>query len=120
LKRSREVRAAAVADEPRDVLDAHRALLGEQLRPDRESPRGEVLAEARLRELLVGPLELAGRARQRACDLREREVATVVADDHDPREQVQTPPRGHGFGTHARLSDVAGEAGRSARAAQPA
>ncbi|HEX3910329.1 MAG TPA: hypothetical protein VHW67_06465 [Solirubrobacteraceae bacterium] len=55
-KRPREVRRLAIADQPRDVAHRDRGLIGEQLRRDRHPPREQVLLEATVAELGVGPL----------------------------------------------------------------
>ncbi|HTA35850.1 MAG TPA: hypothetical protein VK761_03955 [Solirubrobacteraceae bacterium] len=90
-KRAREVRRLAVADEPRDVADRYRRLLGEQLRRGRQPSSAQILVEAQLAELRVGALDLSRRARHRAGDLGERQLASVVARDDDAREQVHAP-----------------------------
>jgi hypothetical protein len=59
-ERAREVRRLAVADEPRDIRDGDRRLLGQQLRGRRHPPRQQILVKAELAELRIGALHLAG------------------------------------------------------------
>jgi hypothetical protein len=104
-ERRREVPCVAIADEARDVVHRERALLNQELRADRQAPRAQILAEARVAELLIRTLDLAGRARQRAGNDRECQLAPVVACDDHAREQVQPLPGGDGVGTHTPHSD---------------
>jgi hypothetical protein len=94
------VRRLAIADEPRDVADGDRRLLGEQLRRRAHPPCEQVLVEAQLAELRIRALNLPRRARDRAGDLGERQLAPVVARDDEPREQVDTPSGDERLGMH--------------------
>jgi hypothetical protein len=94
------VRRLAVADEPRDVADGNRRLLGEQLRRRAHPPREQVLVEAQLAELRIRALNLPRRARDGAGDLGERQLAPVVARDDEPREQIDTSSGGERLGLH--------------------
>ena len=67
------MRRLAVADQPRDVCDRDRRLIGQQVRRGVHAPRAQVLVEALLAELRIRALQLPRRARQRARDLGERE-----------------------------------------------
>ncbi|HEX4484368.1 MAG TPA: hypothetical protein VH081_11350 [Solirubrobacteraceae bacterium] len=110
-ERAREVRRLAIADEPCDVGDGNRRLLGEQLRRSRHPPREQILVEAQLAELRVDALDLPRRARHGAGDLGERELAPVVARDDDAREQVHTPARRCCLRLHTPHSDGERRAG---------
>jgi hypothetical protein len=94
------VRRLAVADQPRDVGDCDRRLLGEQLCGGAHPLRAQVLVKAQLAELLIRTLNLARRARDGARDLGERQPAAVVAHDDDARQQIQTSARGDRLGLH--------------------
>jgi hypothetical protein len=111
-ERACEVRRLAVADEPRHVGDRNRRLLGEQLCSSRHSPREKILVKAHLAELRVGALDLPRRARHRAGDLRERELAPIVARDDYAREQIDTSARRCCLRFHIAHSDVERRAGR--------
>jgi hypothetical protein len=64
-ERPREVRALAVAHKARHIGDGSRRLREEDVRPDREAPREQVLAKGAVPELLEAPLQLTGGARER-------------------------------------------------------
>jgi hypothetical protein len=112
-KGTREVWRLAVADQLRDVAYADRRLLGQQLRRRGQPPRAQVLLKARLAELRVGALHLAGRARHRAGNRRQREAATIVARDDHAREQIQPPSAVECVLLHALHSDRASHNGTS-------
>jgi hypothetical protein len=113
-ERACEVRRLTVADEPRHVGDCDRRLLGEQLCSGRHPPREQILVKTHLAELRVGALDLPRRARHRTGDLRERELAPVVARDDDAREQVHTSARRCCLRFHTADSDGERRAGRQA------
>jgi hypothetical protein len=52
------VRRLTKADQPRHVADRNRRLLDQQLRRRAQPSRVQVLAEGRLAELRVGPVQL--------------------------------------------------------------
>ncbi len=99
-ERPGEVRRLAVADEPRDGADRDRRLLGEQLRRRAHPPLEQVLVKAQLAELRIDALNLPRRARHSAGDVGERQLATVVARDDEPREQVDTSSGGERLRMH--------------------
>jgi hypothetical protein len=59
-ERAGEVRRLAVADQPRDIRDGDRGLLGQQLSGGCHTPCKQVLVKAQLAELRVRALHLAG------------------------------------------------------------
>jgi hypothetical protein len=101
---AREVRSLPIPDQPRDVANRDRGLLGEQLRGDGHATHEQVLAE-RGAEPCVGTLELAGRRGDGARDGGKRERTAVVTGDNDAAHQIQTAMLGGRIRAHTSRSD---------------
>jgi hypothetical protein len=99
------LRRAAVADESRDGGDAERWLRREQLGCGTQTLAAQISREPDRAELRVGALQLARRARQRACDERERDGTGIVARDDLVRTLIQAPTARKRVVPHADCSD---------------
>jgi hypothetical protein len=105
------VRRLAIADQPRDVANGDRRLLGEQLRGGRHASREQFLVKAHVAELRIRALHLTRRAGHRAGDGGKRQPAGVVARDDHAREQIQPPSACERLLFHPPHSDGAGRRG---------
>jgi hypothetical protein len=103
-KGSGKVGGVTVAHLTRDLVDRNR-LLGQELRGDSHTPRHEVAMESSLPELGIGALQLARGGAQCPRHRRNGQLPSVVADDDDPRKQIETTSFTECVDTHTPLAD---------------